>query len=243
MTKRIAVIGASGFIGKVVTQLLSEKGYSVLEGNSQNADVTNKSKLDKFIKKAEIVVHLAVYQNIFDRCYDKFYLVNVTGTKNVLDIAKKYKQRVILFSSEVVFGKGSDFYTKSKKEQLSIAKKYSDVEIIYPPAVIDLSAKRRWWQLMPGGIMAMIGKGNKIINFIEVTDLGLFVIDVIENKKKVDLPVNKLTKDEFVNYVGKMIGGFRLPFRIPIWFIRFIKVILGRTKYGKMLEMMIENEK
>lgn len=242
MIKRVAVTGSNGFIGKFLTKYLADFGFEVYRGTRQNADVTNVKKLERFIKNCDAVVHLAVYQNVFDNSYEKFEEINIKGTKNVLNLCKKYGLKVILFSSEVVFRKSNDFYTRSKKAQLEIAKKYKNVEIVYPPVVLDLNSRLNWWQLMPGGIMAAIGNGNKEINFIEVKDLCKYVKEILELKKVPSLPIKTKNKIEYIKYIHKFTGGLYIPFRIPITFIKIAERIFSGTKYKKLLESIIENE-
>jgi nucleoside-diphosphate-sugar epimerase len=242
VTEKIAITGSKGYVGKFLVDALRNNGFEVIEGNRKNADVNDVIKLEKLIKNSDVVIHLAVYQNVFDKSYDNFEKVNVEGTKNLLELCKKYNKRVILFSSEVVFRKSNDFYTKSKKEQLALAKKYKNVEIIYPPVILDLKQKIAWWKLMPGGIMASMGDGGKKINFAEVRDLCGHVVEILKNNKS-KLPIKTMTRSEFSTYVHERIGGFKVPFRIPVGFIKLAYVFFGKTKYGILLKSIIDNEK
>jgi nucleoside-diphosphate-sugar epimerase len=240
---KVAVTGSNGFIGKFLVKSLMDNGFEVLRGTHKNADVTNKKALEKFIKKSDTVVHLAAYQNVFDRSYDNFEKVNVEGTRNILELAKKYNKKVILFSSEVVFRNSTDFYTKSKKAQLKLAEKYKNVEIVYPPVVLNLKQKLPWWKLMPGGIMMAIGDGNKMINFIKISDLCRYIVKMLKATNKEPMPVQTMTKKEYLQKIRAMTGGFKMPFLIPIWIIKLLLVILRLTKYRILLESIIENEK
>jgi len=237
--KRIAVTGSNGFIGKFLVKTLRDSGFMVIEGTRDNADVTNKRLLESFIKNSDAVVHLAVYQNVFEKSYIRFKKVNVEGSKNVLDLCKKHKKGLILFSSEVVFNKSDDFYTRSKKAQLETAKKYNNVEIVYPPVVLDLKRKLSWWQLMPGGVMATIGDGSKKITFIEVRDLCWHVVNLLNGINN-ELPVKTMTKYQYLDRVHKISGGFKLPFRTPIWMIRILAKLFVKTKYSKLLESILD---
>lgn len=243
MVKIVAVTGSSGTIGMVLVKVLKNNSFKVIEGNSKNADITKIEEVEKFVKKCDVLIHLAVYQNIFDSNYSNFEKVNVDGTKNVLEMCKKYKKKVILFSSEVVFKSNSDLYSKSKKTQLEIAKKYNNVEIIYPPVVLNLGQKVSWWKLMPGGIMASIGNGQRKINYIDVNKLCLYVNDLLNSNNKKYLQIETVSREEYLSRINKLIGGFRMPFRIPIFFIKFMSFFLRKTKYRLLLESILENEK
>lgn len=243
MVKKVAVTGSSGSIGKVLVKVLNDNGFKVIQGNSKNVDVTKISDVKRFVEKCDVLIHLAVYQNVFDTNYDNFEKVNVHGTKNVLEVCKEFKKKVILFSSEVVFRNSSDLYTKSKKAQLEIAKKYSNVEIIYPPVVLDLKQKYPWWKLMPGGIMASIGDGNKVINYIDIDKLCVYVVNLLKSNNKTSLSVEKMSRKNFLIKINNIVGGFRMPFRIPIGVLKFLLIFLRKTKYRLLLESVIENER
>ncbi len=238
----VGITGSNGFIGRKLVSYLRQKGIEVAAGTRENADVTDKEKVDKFVKEVKIIVHLAAYQNVFDDSYNKFEAVTVLGSKNVLEAAKKYNKKVILFSSEVVFGNKSDFYTKSKKAQVRLAKKYKQVEIVYPPVVIDFKQKKKWWQLTYGGVMMMAGDRNKNINYIDMEDLCRFVYEKITSNTKTRLPIKTLTKTEFLKKMKKEIGGWQLPFRISKQGLKGLNLVLNHTKYGRLIESILENE-
>lgn len=242
MIKKIGVTGSGGFIGKFLVKILSDNGFEVVKGNRENAEVNNLELLETFIKNCDAIVHLAVYQNVFDISYDNFEKVNVRGCENVLKLAKKYDKKVILFSSEVVFKKGNDFYSKSKKAQVKLAKKYDNVEIVYPPVVLDLKRKFKWWQLMPGGVMAAIGSGKKKINFIGVKDLGNYVTRLLKSDKEVSLPIKSMSKAQYIKYIHRKTGGLYIPFRVPMWVVKFLSKLFVKTRYIKILELMMESE-
>ena len=239
---KIGITGVDGFIGRYLSNYFKERGFKVWEGNKVNCDVTKAKLLEKFVKECNIIIHLAVYQNIYDKNYENFKKINVVGALNVLKLAKRYKKRVILFSSEVVFGTGKDNYTKSKKAQLLMAKNYKNVDIVYPPVVLDLNKIISWWKLAPGGIMAAIGDGNKKINYIEIVNLSEYVEKVIKLKKLGKLPVKTVTKYEFLDLVSNQTGGFVLPFRIPIWMIRGLLNIFKYTKYSSLMKSIVDSE-
>lgn len=234
---QVLITGASGFVGHRLSTYLLNKGISVIEGNSKNCNLSNKKILRELISKSDVVIHLAVYQNLFDEKYIKFYKVNVLGTKNLLEIAKRYKKKVILLSSEVVNSSNNDFYTKSKKEQLELAKAYKNIEIIYPAAVLDLNQKLPWWRIAPGGIMKAIGYKEDVVNYVLIEDLCENIYDKLRGKDK-ELKLYKCTRKEYLNEIKKKTRGFVLPYLISPKIIKIFAPIIQKTKYKNILKII-----
>ena len=57
------------------------------------------------------------------------------------------------------------------------------------------------------------------------------------------LPVTTISKKEFLIKINEKIGGFKMPFRIPLWCIKLLLIIFKKTKYKKFFELIIQNEK
>ena len=127
-SKAIAITGAAGFIGShLCKRLLSEK-YKVIgiddlsKGSVKNLkeinksknftfyklDITKSKKLLRFVKEAEVIVHLAAAK--IPRYGNRLttLLVNTEGTKNILEIAKITKAKVIFASTSDVYGKNTN---------------------------------------------------------------------------------------------------------------------------------------
>jgi nucleoside-diphosphate-sugar epimerase len=123
---KVLVTGANGFIGKeIVTELtLNKLDVTELYGNQQfvnnelqnltNADNIFYADISKYnnlkqleqIKNVDAVIHSAGLAHQFSEIENKrFTEVNITGTKNVLDLALKLHTRhFILISSTAVYG-------------------------------------------------------------------------------------------------------------------------------------------
>jgi nucleoside-diphosphate-sugar epimerase len=104
ISMKIAVTGASGFIGTNLCSYLNEKGYEVIplvfnsdkiQGtvierlNYRLCDVTDARLLKEIFKKIDIVIHLAALFNNPEASWDDYYRVNLDGTRNVLEAAKE----------------------------------------------------------------------------------------------------------------------------------------------------------
>ena len=169
---KVFITGGTGKIGRhLVDRLLSQgfhvrmltrtKNYihperdnlEVIEG-----DLLNEAIIKRAILGCDYIFHLAVYQNIADKKKDLFKLVNVDGTKIILDALKgAVVKKIVYVSTIVVFeatgknerGEGwrqkahseDDYYAQTKIEALKLVRgmtNFLPITVVYPTAVIDL---------------------------------------------------------------------------------------------------------
>lgn len=154
--KNVLVTGGAGYIGSHVTEQLIEKGYNVIIVDNLSSGskklINNKAKFFKinicnysslervFVNKIDYVIHLAASVSVPEgqKNPKKFYVNNVFGTQNLLDLSVKYKVKNFIFSSTcAVYGnvKGSvsenllkkpeSFYGKTKDICEEMIKNYS----------------------------------------------------------------------------------------------------------------------
>ncbi len=142
--KRIAVTGAAGFIGSNLTDELLNLGAEVIgidnlfNGNLNNLDIALKNRKFKFykadirdtdflldiLKDIEIIFHQAAFvsvpQSILmpNLCND----VNVNGTLNILNIARKYDiDKVVFAASSSVYGEVPDLPKSEDMKRVPIS--------------------------------------------------------------------------------------------------------------------------
>ena len=107
MKAKVLITGSSGFIGKILTKKLS-KQYKVFSidktkkgrvDNFYHIDLRNKKKLNEFFSKNKVdtIIHLA--SEIFDENENIVYENNIICAQNLIDLAKKYKIKQIIFTS------------------------------------------------------------------------------------------------------------------------------------------------
>ena len=99
----------NGFIGQHLFRKLIERGHKVKGLENKNGGVLNEKLVEKAVRNAEIVVHLAALTSHKDIADNRFETLetNFLGTKNVLDaFSKSKKTKKFLFAStEKVYGK------------------------------------------------------------------------------------------------------------------------------------------
>jgi len=113
----ILLTGSKGFIGsKLLIELKTKYNdniniteYDLIDGN----DIRDRIKLDKLFesKQFEIIIHLAALAGVrrSEDFPDEYISTNITGVKNLIDCAKKYKvNKFVFYSSSSVLGGGTN---------------------------------------------------------------------------------------------------------------------------------------
>ncbi len=145
---KILITGVAGMLGSHLAEILTSKNYEVYGidnlsvGKKNNLeiknikkfkffklDIRNKTKVSQIIKKVDIVIHLAAIKKVSEIQSSFPTLdINVTGTKIVLDAAKKYKKKVIFASTSDVYGISKKLPFKENENLVlgqSLAKRWS----------------------------------------------------------------------------------------------------------------------
>lgn len=113
--------GLSGMVGSRITELLSPRFEFQNLSLETGFDITDyDSVLNVFEETgAKTVLHMAAKTDV-DACEDdkilaeegQAWLVNVEGTRNIVQAAEKTRKRVIYISTDFVFDGTKDFYTE-----------------------------------------------------------------------------------------------------------------------------------
>lgn len=114
---RAFITGASGFVGPYLARQLKELGYdvwgsSLSEGQSQDfqsvtLDIQNAEAVKKVISEVapEEIYHLASLSRPALGLIREYYDVNLYGTLNVLEAAKRINAKTLIVSTAYVYGR------------------------------------------------------------------------------------------------------------------------------------------
>jgi nucleoside-diphosphate-sugar epimerase len=106
---KILITGADGFLGQQLTEIFLTRGDQVINprGLNPDFDVTNKENVESLEQEDfDCVLHLAA-KTAIDLSFKNpglFYSVNVGGTLNMLELARKKKVNFVFPSSAAVYG-------------------------------------------------------------------------------------------------------------------------------------------
>ena len=224
---KYVVTGGAGFIGNNIVKLLLKKGHNVdiidnlHTGGKDNLkeiskkinffhiDIRNKEEIEKIIKNCDGVFHEAALTAV-PESFEKpkeYHDVNVTGTKNIFEIAQKKKIRVVYASSSSVYGDTKNIpikedgnrkpinpYGQTKLDDEFLAEEFSKNNL----SVIGLRYFNVYGIGQTGSYAGVItkflgniknqksfiinGNGNQIRDFIHVKDVAQANVIAMESK-------------------------------------------------------------
>ena len=218
---KILITGGGGFLGLHLALYLHKKVKKLTlvdiqkfdkaeyPGNPTLAvcDIRNKKEFSKFTKGQDVIVHAAAALPLWKT--DDIYSTNVDGTRNVLELAKKYKiKRVIFISSTAVYGVpkkhpieendpriGVGAYGESKilAEDLCFRaiEKGQQITIIRPKTFVGIGRLGVFeilfdW-IYSGKRIPIIGRGKNRYQLLDVDDLvEAIYLFLLKNKKSYD---------------------------------------------------------
>lgn len=105
---RCLVTGVKGQLGYDIVKELEKRGYTDILGlDYDEMDITNKEQVEKVVKTYHpaVIFHCAAYTAV-DKAEEDIETctkVNVDGTKNIAEVAKKIGSKLIYISTDYVF--------------------------------------------------------------------------------------------------------------------------------------------
>ncbi|MDR4514326.1 NAD(P)-dependent oxidoreductase [Nitrosomonas sp.] len=187
MRKLVAVTGATGFIGhRLINRLVSEGWYikALSRSKCKNTkfiqwvygDLDNLTALAELTQDTPFIIHCA--GAVRGRSFNDFFHTNVTGTRNLLEIASQQNNypRFLLISSLAARQPELSWYSRSKS--------YAEQEVIHHSANFAWTIFRPTAVYGPGdkelkplfkatrrGLLPVVGKPNNRFGLIHVDDL------------------------------------------------------------------------
>lgn len=242
----VLVTGAAGFVGRNITSKLLKNKLRVLalirEHDIEIKD-NNLVKITSDIRDFDLnildgvsqVIHLAAYMgNLNDKDDRRYKAVNIEATRRLYEACKKRNIRFIYCSSTVTMQKigKNDWYATSKKKATEIIKKdeQGDWVIVYPTTIIDSSRLTKG--LVPGFLMARVGKKDRLINIVDVDSISTAICKIVKNKKlrgEYVLGGINISAGDYLKKMSKLRNSFYVPVRLP----KALICLLVRLVYGK----------
>lgn len=200
---KIIVTGVKGQLGFDVVRELKQRGYNdVLGIDIEDLDITNAKAVSSFFEKnkPEIIIHCAAYTAV-DKAEDNqdlCYLVNVTGTKLLVDEAKKYDAKFVYISTDYIFDgeKESPYETDDSPNPKSVYGKSKYLGELETMKHAKRFIVRISWVFGKNGFnfvktMIRLGKEKSQLNVVNdqfgsptyTYDLSRLLVDLVESEK------------------------------------------------------------
>ncbi|HVZ67118.1 MAG TPA: NAD(P)-dependent oxidoreductase [Patescibacteria group bacterium] len=219
---KVAITGATGLVGSRFLDLFKSKYELIPISSSFGVDITDRKKLHKFLaqKNPGLILHLAAKTNV-DKCEedkasdiklskvkaeadlanidpDKWkgsgsaFGINVVGTKNLSDYAKKNNIKIIYVSTDFVFdGEKAGEYTEN--DSTSPINWYGQTKL-YGEKVLEgesLIARISY----PYGFKSNIKK-----------DIVWTLVDLLTNNEKVELVSDQIITPTFIDDIVRALS-------------------------------------
>ncbi len=178
------ITGYNGQLGFDLKKELLKSGVSedeILVTDVDNMDITKKEDVSEIFSKykPKYIFHCAAWTNVdlAEENYDLCYKVNVIGTKNIVDEAKKYDSKIVYISTDYVFdGTKEGLYEVSDKvnpQSVYGKTKYEGEELVrlYPKHFI---VRTSW-------VFGINGK-NFVKTMLNLADSGKKTLNVVADQ-------------------------------------------------------------
>ncbi len=245
------ITGATGYIGSILTRQLADQGEEIhvlcrtqpeakeIERTNIKlfkGDITEPDSLIKAMRGIDRVHHMAAYARIWAKDPGIFYRINVEGTKNLLEAAKKSGiKKVVYTSTAAVIGptagrpmtendpRTTGFFnpyeeTKAEAEQIALAFANNDLQVViinpsrvYGPGLDSGSNPfTKIIELYIKGKWRIIpGNGNDIGSYCYVDDVVHGILQAMEKGRSGEryiLGGVNVTFNEFINTTRQLSG-------------------------------------
>jgi dihydroflavonol-4-reductase len=252
---RIAVTGATGFIGRHVVTHLRSRGDEVIEVGRplQRAAITNA------IAGAETVIHLA---GVVSASRDQDYIaVNVDATAAVAEATRDHAARLVHISSLAAAGPAGPQAPRSEGDPPAPMTAYGRSKL-EGERVVAAIAGLHWTVLRPGvvygpgdrallplfalasrGVLPNIGRPSAAYTFVYITDLVRAIASAVDRGASGDVLFvghsKPVTTRALLEGVRKAVGRGAMIVPVPLAMLKLIALLgdVGGAVRGKPLPM------
>ncbi len=212
---KILVTGGAGFIGSHIVEYLVQRGddVTILDNlntgkvenlskvkndiNFVNGDIREYKLLEGLVSDSDGVFHEAALASVQQslKMQDEYFDVNVSGTENILKLAKEYGFKVVYASSSSVYGMGvkvvglryfNVFGKRQSKEYAGVIKLFLDrIQQNKPPKINGDGLQTRDFVYIDDVVKANILAMDSNINykFLNVgSGLPISILDLANEK-------------------------------------------------------------
>jgi nucleoside-diphosphate-sugar epimerase len=261
------VTGANGYTGMMLSQYLAGKGiptrgmYYAPDGapdfSHQNielvpGDVRERDSIRRAMEGIDTVYHLAALYRPVNVTNQDYRDVNITGTKNVLEIAADAKVKRFVHCSTIgVHGhvenppagesapiKPDDYYQETKWEGEVLAREYGPklglkLAVIRPAAIYGPGEKRflKLAQLIQQGRFWMFGNGDILYHFINIEDLCDAFLKCATMEEAIGnvyiiADDHAITLNDILRIFGEAVGTPPPTMRWPLWMLMSVSTVI-----------------
>lgn len=255
--KRALVTGATGFVGANLVRKLLARGYrvrvivrpladrSALEGldvEYARGDILDPETLEGAMRACDVVFHAAAYVSFFVRDRAEMRRINVTGTRNVVNAARKVGvPRLVHTSSVAAVGasydpgqianeltafnlarRGFDYcITKHEAESVvrEAVKNGLDAVIVNPSSpfgVYDrMNIGRMIQAVVKGEVPVYVNGGNNYVDVEDVCEGHVLAYEKGRTGERYILGHENLTHKETFARIARVVGGKAPKYRVP----------------------------
>jgi len=188
------ITGATGFLGSHVARILAEQGAELrllvrptsnlrnLEGfkaETATGDLRDAASLEKAMSGCDTVFHVAADYRLWVRDPNEMYRSNVSGTKAILEAARKQGVRRVVYTSSVAtIGFTSDGHPADEESQVSLADMIGPYKRSkFMAEQIALEAGRKGMHVVTVNPTTPVGEQD-----VKPTPTGRIVVDFLKRK-------------------------------------------------------------
>lgn len=203
---KVLVTGGSGFLGSHVADALNEAGHDVVVFDMKPSpyikdgqhmvigDVTDTESIDAAVKGCDVIYHLAALADINEAINKPVDTMNVNlmGTVNMLEAARRHSIKRFVFSSSIyVYSDQGSFYRTSKQACEHLIQDYHDrygleytilrYGSLYGPRADASNAVHKMIDsALRTGRIEYAGNGREVREYIHIRDAALMSADILD---------------------------------------------------------------